>query len=144
MATDRDPSPAEARETLAQLSADAGAVRYPPLPRWFFAVQSLLVAGFFLAQLLPPDDAPKASIALALCAVVLGARYWIYRDDVSGVTPSLRDMRWYLAGILGVTLACVVVDATTDARWVWAVGAVVVATIVLWTGRTYVATYGRA
>jgi hypothetical protein len=138
------PTPDEARRALAQLSEAETAVRYPPLPRWFFPAQALLVAGLFLAQLLPPDDAPKALFAAAVCAVVLGVRYWIYRDGVSGVTPDLRDMRWYLAGVVGTTVTCFVVGETTGAWWIWIAGAVVAAVIVLRTGYTYVKTYGHA
>lgn len=141
---DLTPTPDEARRALAQLSDAEDAVRYPPLPRWFFPAQALLVAGIFLTQLLPPDDAPKALFTVAVCGIVLGVRYWIYRDGVSGVTPDLRDMRWYLAGILGTTVTCFVVGETTDAWWIWIAGALVAAGIVLRTGSTYVKTYGHA
>ena len=141
---DSAPTPDEARQTLAQLSDDESAVRYPPLPRWFFPAQALLVTALFLTQLLPPDDAPKALFAVVVCAVVLGGRYWLFRDRVRGVTPDLQDMRWYLAGVLGTTVTCFVVGETTDAWWIWIAGAVVAAAIVLRTGSTYAKTYGHA
>jgi hypothetical protein len=140
----RRPTPREARETLQQLSADTAAVRYPPLPRWFFAAQAALVAGICLAQLLPASDARKVMYAAAVAAIVLGGRYWLYRDGVSGVSPSLRDMGVFLVGVLGTVLACLVVAETTGAWWVWIVGAAVVAGIVLRTGHTYRKTYGDA
>jgi hypothetical protein len=138
------PTPEDARRTLEQLAEDAAAVRYPPLPRWFFPVQALLVAALFLAQLLPPDAAPEVTLAAAACAFVLGLRYWLYRDGVAGVTPDVGDMGWYLAGILGTTVTCFVVAGTTEAWWVWIFGAAVAAGIVLWTGRSYARTYGHA
>jgi drug/metabolite transporter (DMT)-like permease len=138
------PSPHDARETLQQLSADADAVRYPPLPRWFFLAQAALVAAICLAQLLPPSDARNATFAAAIAAIVLGGRYWLYRDGVSGVTPSLSDMGLFLAGVLGTVLGCLVVEETTGAWWIWIVGAVVVAGIVLGTGHNYRKAYGDA
>ena len=138
------PSPQDARAALDQLTADEAAVRYPPLPRWFFLVQATLAGGLLLAQLLPPADARPATVALAVAAVVLGGRYWLFRDRVSGVLPSSGDMLPFLAAILGTVLACVVVAGTTGAWWAWIVGAVVVAGIVLGTGRTYRRAYGDA
>ena len=146
MATEsgRSPSPDEARNTLQQLTEDTNAVRYPPLPRWFFLAQAALVAGICLARLLPPSDAGKATLAVAIAAIVLGGRYWLYRDQVSWVSVSLRDMLPFLVGVLGTVLACFVIAETTSAWWVWIVGAVVAAGIVLRTGYTYRKTYGDA
>jgi hypothetical protein len=138
------PSPQEARATLDQLSDDESAVRYPPLPRWFFAAQAAVVAGLCLAQLLPSSDSRNATFAVAVVALVLGGRYWLYRDQVAWVSPSLRDMLPFLAGLLGTVLACLVVEETTGAWWCWIVGAVVAAGIVLGTGHTYRKTYGDA
>jgi hypothetical protein len=141
---DRSPSPREARETLQQLSSDAEAVRYPPLPRWFFLAQAVLAAGIFLAQLLAPSDARNATFAVTVAAVVLGGRYWFFRDQVFLVAPSARDMLPFFAGVLGTVLGCLLVAETTSAWWVWIVGAVVAAGIVLRTGHTYRKTYGDA
>jgi hypothetical protein len=138
------PSPREARETLRQLSEDEHAVRYPPLPRWFFLAQAALAAGVCLAQLLPPSDARNATFAAAVAAIVLGGRYWLYRDQVSGVWPSFGDMLPFLAAVLGTVLVCLVVAETTDAWWAWIIGAVVVAGVVLGTGRSYRKAYGDA
>jgi len=139
------PSAQDARSTLDQLAADEAAVRYPPLPRWFFPAQGVLIAGLLLAQLLPStSDARSATAAVAVAAVVLGGRYWLFRDQVAGVQPSVRDMLPFLAAILGTVIACLVVDATTGAWWIWIIGAVVVAGIVLGTGRSYRKTYGDA
>jgi hypothetical protein len=138
------PSPQDAQRTLAQLSADASAVRYPPLPRWFFLAQAALTACLCLAQLLPSSDARHATFAVTVTAVVLGGRYWLYRDQVSGVSPSLRDMGPFLTGALGTVAACLVIEETTGAWWVWIVGAVLVAGIVLGTGHRYRKTYGDA
>jgi hypothetical protein len=136
------PSPREARETLQQLSQDEHAVRYPPLPRWFFLALATLLAGLFLAQLLPPSDARNATYAVTVAAIVLGGRYWLIRDQVAWVSPSLRDMLPFLAALLGTALVCLVVAETTDAWWAWIVGAVVVAGVVLGTGRSYRQAYG--
>ncbi|MFW3170033.1 hypothetical protein [Geodermatophilus sp. CPCC 206100] len=138
------PSPRDARSMLEQASADEAAVRYPPLPRWFFLAQAALAAGLLLARLLPPSDARHATFAVAVAAIVLGGRYWLFRDRVRGVSPSLRDMLPFLAAVLGTVLTCLVVVETTGAEWVWVVGAVVVAGIVLGTGRTYREAYGDA
>ena len=138
------PSRRDARATLDQLTADENAVRYPPLPRWFFPAQAALTACLCLVQLLPPSDARNAMFALAVAAIVLGGRYWLFRDRVSGVLPSSSDMLPFLAAILGTVVACLVVEETTRAGWVWIVGAVVVGGIVLGTGRRYRRTYGDA
>jgi hypothetical protein len=138
------PSPQDARRLLEQAAADAAAVRYPPLPRWFFFAQATLAAGVLLAQLLPPSDARHAAFAAAVAAIVLGGRYWLYRDGVAWVSPSPRDMLGFLAAVVGTVLTCLVVAETTGAEWIWIAGAVVVAGIVLGTGRAYRRTYGDA
>jgi hypothetical protein len=138
------PSPQDARRLLEQVAADEAAVRYPPLPRWFFLAQATLAAGVLLAQLLPPSDARHATYAAAVAAMVLGGRYWLYRDRVAWVSPSAKDMVGFLAAVVGTVLACLVVVETTGAEWVWIVGAVVLAGIVLGTGHAYRRTYGDA
>ncbi|NEK86253.1 hypothetical protein GCU60_10845 [Blastococcus saxobsidens] len=138
------PSPEEARAALDQLSADESAVRYPPLPRWFFLAQAALVAGICLAQLLPRSDARNAMFGAAVVAVVLGGRYWFHRPQVAWVAPSARDMFPFLAALLAVAVACLVVDATTGAEWIWIAGAVVAAGIVLFTGHAYRRAHGDA
>ncbi|NEK58157.1 hypothetical protein GCU56_09755 [Geodermatophilus sabuli] len=138
------PSPQDARAMLDQLAADETAVRYPPLPRWFFPAQAALTAALLLAQTLPPSDARPATFAVAVAAIVLGGRYWVFRDQVAGVRPSAGDMLPFLGGVLGAVVVCLVVQETTGAWWVWIPGAVVVAGIVLGTGRRYRETYGDA
>ena len=146
METTPDPRPTadDARRTLRQLSSDEAAVRYPPLPRWFFLAQAVLVACLCLAQLLPPSDARNATFAVAVAAIVLGCRYWLYRDQVAWVSVPFRDMAPFLAAVLGVFLGCLVVAESTGARWMWIVGAVVVAGIVLGTGQRYRREFGDA
>ena len=138
------PSPEEARETLRQLAADESAVRYPPLPRWFFVAMAALVAGVHLAQLLPPSDARHATSAVAVAAAVLGARYWLYRDGVSWVSPRFADMVPFLAAVLGTSVLCWLISAATGAEWVWGIGAAVAAGIVLRTGHRYRQEFGDA
>lgn len=141
----QDPSSSnDARETLRQLAADEDAVRYPPLPGWFFAAMAALVAGVNLAHLLPKSDSPKALLALSLVAVVLGCRYWLNRDGVSWVSPKLRDMVPFLAGLLGTMAVCWAIAEYADATWIWMVGAVICAAIVLRTGQTYRREFGSA
>ena len=117
------------------MGEDENVVRYPPLPAWFFAVQALAVAGVLLAQLLEPDDALKVTFAVAVIAVVLGSRYWLNRSGVGWVFPNARDTVPLVLVVLGVGVACWVVSAVTDVRWVWIVGAVAAAAAVLVTGR---------
>ncbi|WP_324274426.1 hypothetical protein [Blastococcus brunescens] len=100
------------------------------------------MAGICLAQLLSPSDARRATFAVAVAAIVLGGRYWIFRDRVSGVAPSAGDMLPFLAGVVGTIVVCLVVAETTDAWWIWIVGAALVAGVVLRTGPTYRKTYG--
>ena len=136
------PSPEAARAVLEQLTADADAVRYPPLPRWFFAVMAALVAGVFLAQLLAPSDARSASFAVAVVAAVLGSRYWLHRDGVSWASVEPRDVLPFLATVVGSAVACSVIAAATSASWVWLVGAAVGGAVVLRTGRAYRREFG--
>jgi hypothetical protein len=138
------PSPEDARRTLEQLTGDQTAVRYPPLPRWFFPVQAALVAGISLAQLLPSAARSAVMVGCALGAVLLGARYWLNREGVSWVSLSVRDMAPFLLGVYGTLGACWVLAATTGARWTWVLGAVVTAAIVLRTGQTYRKAFGDA
>lgn len=144
MATLESPDPEEARRSLAGVRADEDSVRYPPLPAWFFAAMALIVAALFCAQLLGSADASSATLALAIVAVVLGTRMWLRRQDVGWVTPRLGDMASFLALLLGTFVACWAVSALADTRWVWPVGAVVGAVVVLRTGTAYRREFGDA
>ncbi|MCA0144157.1 hypothetical protein [Blastococcus sp. LR1] len=141
------PTPDEARESLRQLAEDQDAVRYPPIPYWFFVVMAAAIAGLHLVQLLPDSDAGRMTqlvgiVAIAAGAGGLGHRYWLNRDGVSWVTPRLADMVPFLLGTSGTYLLCLALDETTGARWVFLVGAAVAASVVLVTGYRYVKIYG--
>jgi hypothetical protein len=136
------PTPEDARRTLRQLAEDETAVRYPPIPRWFFLAMAAAVAALYLVQLLPPSDTSKATFAIAVVTTVLGSRYWLNRDGVAWVSPKLRDMVPFLTAVLGAFAVCWVVEATTGAWWVWIAGAVVAAGVVLRTGHQYVQEFG--
>ena len=138
----RLPSPDEAKRTLREIDQAEGAVRYPPLPRWFFLVMAALVAGLALAQLLEPSDSSKATLALAVVALVLASRYWLNRDGVSWASVGFTDMVPFLLGILGTFAVSGVIAATTGASWAWVVGAVLAGAIVIRTGRTYRREFG--
>ncbi|WP_164704496.1 hypothetical protein [Blastococcus litoris] len=148
MATqDGAPTPHEAQEMLRQLAGDEEAVRYPPIPAWFFAVQAGAVAALHLIRLLPSSDAGRtaqlvAILAIALAAGGLGSRYWLNRDGVGWVSMKLTDMVPFLAAILGSFAVCWAVAEATGARWVWIVGAVFSAAVVFVTGARYRRTYG--
>ena len=131
------PSAQEARETLQQLTEDETAVRYPPLPRWFFIGQAALMASLYLAQLLPPSDAPKATFAVAVTAFTMGVTLWLNRDGVSWVSVRFSDMVPFMSAVVGTLIACLAVAETTGAWWIWIVGAVVGAGIVLRHGPVY-------
>lgn len=103
---------------------------------------AVLVALLFLARLLAPSDADKITVALAVVALVLGARYWLHRDGVSWVELKLSDMVLFMAAILGSFAVCWVISANTGARWVWAVGAIVAGGVVIGTGRRYRQEFG--
>ncbi|MGY1849809.1 hypothetical protein [Blastococcus sp. SYSU DS1021] len=139
----RSPSPEEARETLAQLARDQDAVRYPPIPRWFFVVMAAVVAGVALAQLLPPKTAAFAVLPLVVISGLLAHRYWFNPEGVSGASVQPADMVGYLAVVLGTFVACWLVEALTDAWWIWFPGAAVVAGAVLVTGYRYGREYGH-
>ena len=128
---------------LHQLGQDESAVRYPPLPRWFFLVMAAVVAGFALAQLLESSDTHKATFALGVIALVLGSRYWLNRDGVSWASARFADMIPFLLGILGTYALSAVIAATTGAWWIWIVGAAVAAGIVIRTGRSYRREFGE-
>ncbi|GAB3343991.1 hypothetical protein [Modestobacter lapidis] len=139
---DRDPSAGEAAQLLGRLAEDESAVRYPPLPRWFFPAMAAVVATLYLVQLLPPSDTSKATFAVAVVALVLGNRYWLNRDGVSWVSPDLGDMLPFLVALLGTFAACWAVSETTGVWWCWLAGAVVGAGVVLGTGRRYRREFG--
>lgn len=139
---DQSPSPREARETLRQLVEDESAVRYPPIPRWFFVVMAAAVAGLHLARLLPPSDASKATFAVGVVAIVLGSRYWLNREGVSWASAKFADMVPFLAAVLGTFGLSWVISATTGAWWIWIVGGVVAGGIVLRTGHVYRQAFG--
>lgn len=138
----RSPSPDEAKQTLHQLGRDENAVRYPPLPQWFFLVMAAIMAGMALAQLLAPSDSSKVVPALAVVALVPASRYWLNRDGVSWTTLKLSDMLPFLLGILGTFALSAVISATTGAWWIWIICAAVAGGIVLHTGRTYRQEFG--
>ena len=136
------PSPQDALEALRQIAADEDAVRYPPIPRWFFVAMAAVVAALYLAQLLPPSDTSKATFAVAVVAVGLGSRYWFNRDGVSWVSPRVADMVPFLAAVLGTFALCWVLEVTTGAWWAGIAGAVVAGAVVLVTGHRYVREFG--
>ncbi|MEN0130857.1 MAG: hypothetical protein AAGC49_15580 [Brevundimonas sp.] len=140
---DLPPSPDEAQRMLDQLARDERAVRYPPLPRWFFPVMATVVAGLALAQLLPSSDAHRATLALGVIALVVASRYWLNREGVSWASARFADTLTFLAGILGTFAVCWVVSSTTGAWWIWIVGALVAGGVVLRTGRTYRREFGQ-
>ncbi|MEV7231116.1 MULTISPECIES: hypothetical protein [Polymorphospora] len=142
METESNPSPRQAREMLRQLADDEDAVRYPPIPRWFFVAMAALVAGLHVVRLLPPSDAGKASLALTVVAIVLGARYWLNREGVSWAAVKFTDMAPFLAVMLATFGGCWAVSALTGAWWIWIVGGVVAAAVVLRTGHVYRRAYG--
>jgi hypothetical protein len=138
------PTPREAAETLRQLDHDARAVRYPPIPLWFFVVMAGLVGGLFLARLLPASDAHRATLALGVVALVLGSRYWLNRPGVSWTSLKLTDMVPFLLAIYGTFALCWIVATATGAVAVWVAGALVGGGVVLHTGLRYRREYGDA
>lgn len=139
----KQPSRDEAAQTLHQLGQDESAVRYPPLPRWFYPAMAALVAGLALAQLMEPPDSHQATLALGVVTLVLASRYWMNRDGVSWASARFTDSLPFLLGILSTFALSWVISATTTAWWVWIVGAVVAGGIVLRTGRTYRREFGE-
>ena len=140
-----DPTtPHDAAETLRQIDRDASVVRYPPIPLWFFIVMAALVAGLFLARLLPSSDAHQATLALGVVALVLGSRYWLNRPGVSWTSVKISDMVPFLVILYGAFGLCWVIAATSGAAWIWLVGAVVGGGVVLRTGLLYRREYGDA
>jgi hypothetical protein len=139
---DRVPTPEEAGETLRQLTADENSVRYPPLPRWFFAAMAALVGGLHLAHLLPPSDTRHATFAIVVASVVLGGRYWLFRPGVAGVNPDLPDMLPFMAALLSLFAVGWAGTAATGAEGIWVATAVGAAAVVLVTGRRYRREFG--
>jgi hypothetical protein len=137
------PSRDEAKQTLHQLGHDESAVRYPPLPRWFFLAMAALVAGLALVQLMAPPEAHKATLALGVIALVLASRYWLNRDGVSRASARFADTVPFLLGILGTFALSWVISAATGAWWIWIVGAAVAGGIVLRTGHSYRREFGE-
>jgi hypothetical protein len=133
----KQPSRDQGEQTLHQLGLDESAVRYPPLPQWFFPTMAALVAGLALAQLMEPAKSHRATLALGVVALVLGSRYWMNRDGVSWASSRFTDSVPFLLGILGTFVLSWVVPTTTGAWWVWMVAAVVAGGIVLRTGHNY-------
>lgn len=131
------PSHDEARQTLHQLSEDESAVRYPPLPRWFFLAMAAVVAGPALAQLMEPSESHQTTLALGVLALVLASRYWLNRVGVSWASARFADMVPFRLGILGTFALSGIILAATGAWWVWVVGAVVAGGIVIRTGHSY-------
>ena len=139
----RQPSRDQAEQTLHQLGQDESAVRYPPLPRWFFPTMAAIVAGLALAQLMKPSESHQATLALGVVVLVLASRYWLNRDGISWTSARFTDTVPFLLGILGTFALSWVISTTTGAGWIWAVGAVVAAGIVLRTGRSYRREFGE-
>lgn len=127
----------EAEQTLHQLGRDENAVRYPPLPRWFFPVMAVLVAGLALAQLMEPPEAHRVTLALGVIVLVIASRYWLNRDGISWASARFADSLPFLLGTLGTFALSWVISATTAAWWIWIVGAVVAGGIVIRTGHAY-------
>lgn len=135
--SDKQPSRDEVVQTLHQLGQDESAVRYPPLPRWFFPAMAAMVAGLALAQLMEPAESHKVTLALGVITLVLASRYWMNREGVSWASARFTESVPFLLSILGTFALSWVVSATTDAWWIWIVAAVVAGGLVLRTGHTY-------
>jgi len=133
----RQPSHDEARQTLHQLSRDESAVRYPPLPRWFFPAMAAVVAGLALAQIMESPESHTATLGLGVIALVLASRYWWNRDGVSWASARFADTVPFLLGVLGVFALSWVVAAATDAWWIWIIAAGVAGGIVIRTGHSH-------
>ena len=141
------PTPREAQETLRRLADDENAVRYPPIPAWFFAVQAAAVAGLHLVRMLPDSDAGRltqlvAILAMALATGGLGSTFWLNRTGVAWTSSRFRDMAPFLVGVVGTYAASWVLAEVTGAAWVWLVGAAVAGTVVLVTGARYRREFG--
>lgn len=129
------PGAREAREALEQTARDEDAVRYPPLPAWFFPVMASLAAALNVVQL------SSRSSLLMLCitavAIAVGSQSWFNAAGRAWISPSLRDMLPFLAGILSAVVAAALLDEAAGLRWAWIGSAIVCASIVLVTGRRY-------
>lgn len=134
---DQRPSRDEAERTLDQLAKDESAVRYPPLPRWYFPVMAALVAGLALARLLGPSGAFTVTLLIGVIAALVAGKYWLNRDGVSGTSMKVTDMVPFLLGILGVFVGAWVVSEAAGASWVWILAAAMAGAIVLKTGHSY-------
>lgn len=139
----KSPSHDEAKQTLHQLGQDESAVRYPPLPQWFFLAMAALVAGLALAQLMEPSESHRGTLALGVVALVLASRFWLNRDGVSWASARFVDMIPFLLGILGTFALSGLISATTGAWWIWIVGAALAAGVVIRTGYTYRRKFGE-
>lgn len=131
------PSADDARRALEQVERDEQSVRYPALAPWFFVVMALAIAAIFLAQLLPTPHSLYASFAVAVAAAVLGGRYWLNRKGLAWVSVKASDIAPFVGGMLVLGVACVIVAEVTASPWFWAVGAVLAAGIVWFTGGAY-------
>ncbi|GAB3826291.1 hypothetical protein [Kribbella italica] len=138
------PQPRDAREQLEQLGKDEEAVRYPPLPRWFFGVTTTATAALYLAQLLSPSDARNATFALGVVVAVIAAFHWLNRPGVSWASMKFRDMVPFVASLGVIFVVCTVISETTSLSWVWIVGAAVAAGMVWRNGRAYRKEFGDA
>lgn len=137
METEGTPTPDDARRLLHEAAAAEDSVRYPPLPLWFFISMSVAIAAIFVAQLLPTPHSLYASFAVAVAAVVMGLRFWINGRGVAWVSVKASHIAPFVGGILAIAVVCIAVAELSGAEWIWIVGAVIAASIVMLTGRAY-------
>ncbi len=101
-----------------------------------------LIAAYSLVQILPPSVSSKASMGLAIVAIVPAYRYWLHRDGVSWVSVKVSDLLGFVAVIVGAVVAAGVAAWLTGAWWPWVVSAVLTAGVVLYTGHVYRRSFG--
>jgi surface polysaccharide O-acyltransferase-like enzyme len=136
METNSTGSSGSHHDSLIELHQAETITRRPWLPTWYFTAMAGLVAVLMVCQTLPSGRRTLALFAVLLAALVINNRAqrlagisWI-GQPIRGQLPFLLAMAVVIAGTAAVV-------AVTGETWVWAVGAVPAALVVLVTGVVY-------
>jgi len=130
------PGQDDARDALETAARSEALATHPTLPGWYFPLMALVVAVVLAAQMLPSSQ--RVALLGAAVVVILMVNHHVQTSTgIVWDSTRLRGHMPFLVAVLGVILATAVTVAITEIQWVWAIGAVAAAFVVVVAGVIY-------